>query len=155
MSGVMQVMDATYMKGSGEAAATVRARLFALMLIATTFVALFYVRVFDPTSGQAFFPSCPFHTMTGLNCPGCGMTRAFHQLTHGHILTALHYNALMLLLVPVLGYTLVSQALVATRGKGLPMFFTKPIYVRALFWILMTFWILRNIPVYPLTLLSP
>jgi hypothetical protein len=151
------VMDAAYMKGSGGGVvATVSARLFAVMVLATTFVALLYLRLFNPsTPGEGFYPACPFHTMTGLNCPGCGITRGLHQLTHGHVLTALNYNALMVLFVPLLGYILVSQALVAVRGKGLPMFFTKPVYVRALFWTLMTFWILRNIPVYPLTLLSP
>lgn len=150
----MQVMDAAFVNEGVGVGAGLRARLLAVTVIATTFAALVYLRLFNPST-QGFYPSCPFHTMTGLNCPGCGITRGLHQLTHGHVLTALRYNVLMLLLVPLLAYVLLSQALVVVRGRGLPMFFTKPVYVRALFWILMTFWILRNIPVYPLTLLSP
>ena len=39
-----------------------------------------------------------FHAMTGLWCPGCGGLRAVHDLTHGHLVTALHENALVVLL---------------------------------------------------------
>ena len=37
---------------------------------------------------------CPFRAITGIPCPGCGMTRAFCALAHGHILRAIRYNAL-------------------------------------------------------------
>jgi len=39
---------------------------------------------------HGFYPICLFHSLTGLNCPGCGATRAAYQLLHGHLLRALH-----------------------------------------------------------------
>lgn len=150
------MVETTYFEGQEAGGATLRERLLALGVVGMTTAALVYVRVFDPSNpGAAFYPSCPFNSLTGLYCPGCGMTRGLHHLTHGHFLTALNYNALMMLMLPFAAYALVSYALVAARGRGLPMPFTRPVYVKALFWIMLGFWVLRNIPVYPLTLLSP
>lgn len=39
---------------------------------------------------------CPFRALTGLPCPGCGMTHAFIALGHGNLAAAWHYNALSL-----------------------------------------------------------
>lgn len=151
----MQVMDTTYFE-ERRFTATLRGRLFALAVITATAAALIYLRLFNPAQpGTGYYPSCPFNALTGLNCPGCGTLRGLHQLTHGHLLTALNYNVLMVLALPFLGYTLISYALVAARGRGLPKPFIKPVFIKALFWIVLSFWILRNIPVYPLTLLSP
>lgn len=55
----------------------------------------------DP-SRRAIFPSCPFHRLTGLNCPGCGGLRATHHLLHGRIATALHHNLLVVVAPPFL-----------------------------------------------------
>lgn len=153
----MQVMDTTYFEDrSSSVAATLRARLLAFAIVATTTAALLYLRFFNPAEpGTSLYPSCPFHTLTGLNCPGCGTLRGLHQLTHGHLLTALNYNVLMVLSLPFFGYTFVSYALVAVRGRGLPKPFIRPVFLKAILWIYIAFWILRNIPVYPFTLLSP
>lgn len=35
---------------------------------------------------------CTFHRLTGLPCPGCGLTRAFCALTHGDVRAAWHFN---------------------------------------------------------------
>ena len=51
---------------------------------------------FNP-SAHGFYPVCLFHELTGLNCPGCGGTRAAYQLLHGHLLLALRDNALFIL----------------------------------------------------------
>ena len=40
------------------------------------------------------FVLCPFRAVTGLPCPGCGMTRAFCSIGHGDIAAAFSYNAL-------------------------------------------------------------
>lgn len=37
---------------------------------------------------------CPFRAVTGLPCPGCGMTRAFCSIGHGEFARAFGYNAL-------------------------------------------------------------
>ncbi|HEY3485403.1 MAG TPA: DUF2752 domain-containing protein, partial [Ilumatobacteraceae bacterium] len=57
-----------------------------------------YVVAVDPSDGPGLVP-CPFRATTGWWCPGCGLTRATHQLFHGHLVDALRYNVLV---VPVL-----------------------------------------------------
>ena len=41
-----------------------------------------------------FIRVCLFHPLTGLNCPGCGMTRSLYALLHGDFRLALKDNAL-------------------------------------------------------------
>jgi hypothetical protein len=66
------------------------------------------VAYFDPTSA-GFFPVCPLYMLTGLACPGCGLTRGFHALFHGDILTALDYNALLPFFALFLGFGFVGK----------------------------------------------
>lgn len=54
------------------------------------------VAVVDPTEA-GWLPACPFHTVTGWWCPGCGLTRATHHLLRGEVAEALSYH----LFVPV------------------------------------------------------
>lgn len=37
---------------------------------------------------------CPFNNLTGLPCPGCGLTRGFVCLAHGRFVEALHWHPL-------------------------------------------------------------
>jgi hypothetical protein len=48
--------------------------------------------LFNPAEYH-FYPVCWFYRTTGLLCPGCGGLRAMHQLSHGHVLEALRFNA--------------------------------------------------------------
>lgn len=50
------------------------------------------------TSG--LFPPCPFYWLTHLHCPGCGSTRALHNLLHGDVVTAFDMNPLLVLSIP-------------------------------------------------------
>lgn len=61
-----------------------------------------YVAAVDP-SERGMFPPCAFRSLTGWWCPGCGLTRATHHLMHGDVLAALRYNALMPLVVTLIG----------------------------------------------------
>ena len=62
------------------------------------------VTAVDP-SDTALVPACPWLTLTGWWCPGCGLTRATHHLLRGDVATALAYN---LLVVPVLAAIVLS-----------------------------------------------
>jgi hypothetical protein len=55
---------------------------------------------FDPSQGG--FPACPFRSITGLLCPGCGSQRAVHDLMHLQVGRAFHHNALLVLAIPAL-----------------------------------------------------
>ncbi|HLW54940.1 MAG TPA: DUF2752 domain-containing protein [Candidatus Angelobacter sp.] len=54
-----------------------------------------------PPSQYSIYPRCPFYAATHLLCPGCGGTRALYELLHMNLRGALHYNALVTVLVPV------------------------------------------------------
>ncbi len=43
-----------------------------------------------------FIPKCTFHTITGYNCPGCGMTRASIALARFQVVESLKYNAVII-----------------------------------------------------------
>jgi hypothetical protein len=50
---------------------------------------------FDPATTW-WFPSCPFHALTGWLCPLCGSLRALHALARGAPLAALAFNPLII-----------------------------------------------------------
>lgn len=58
------------------------------------------------------FP-CYFYQLTGFYCVGCGGSRAVFALLHGNLALALHYNALIVLSLPFLGYFLLALFLKA------------------------------------------
>jgi Protein of unknown function (DUF2752) len=113
-----------------------------------------FVAYFDPST-QHFFPVCPLFAMTGLACPGCGLTRGFHALFHGDVLTALDFNALIPVWAAIFLYVFVSLCVLAVRGRGLPMWPTHPRFLWGFMIVLLAFAVLRNLPVYPFTILFP
>lgn len=112
------------------------------------------VTYFDPSKSN-LFPVCPLFALTGFACPGCGLTRGFHSLFHGDIISAIDFNALIPLWAVIFAWVFVSLLLLALRGKGLPMWPTAPKFLWVLLFVMVGFGIMRNIPVWPLTILFP
>jgi hypothetical protein len=102
------------------------------------------VFLFDPATHH-FFPTCQFHRLTGLNCPGCGMTRALYALLHGDLPTALRDNAFFILTLVALAMRGVWLGLKQLRrrptGEFFPLKFLWLVLVVAL-----VFTVLRNLP---------
>ena len=98
----------------------------------------------DPTRYR-ITPPCPYLALTGLACPGCGLTRAAHFLLHGDITKAFAFNPWAFFSTPALAVF----ALLPT--------FTDPVRtVRArtgISWVMLVvtvaFWIWRNTASYP------
>lgn len=129
-------------------------RILAGIGVGTMAMGAFGVRLFDPTS-VSFLPPCPLLSLTGFACPGCGLTRGFHALSHGDILTALDFNALVPIWSIVIAYVFVSLLLTAFRGRGLPWRFVTPGVLIGSLVLLLVFGVLRNLSYYPFTVLFP
>lgn len=109
---------------------------------------------FDPTRA-GFFPVCPMYSLTGFACPGCGLTRGFHALFHGDILTALDYNALIPVFIFIFGFFYLSMFLVAVRGRAFPRWAIGLQAIWGMLVLLLVFGFVRNLPFYPFNLLFP
>ncbi len=104
--------------------------------------------------GQAFFPKCQFHGLTGMQCPGCGSTRALHHLLNGRIVDALRSNAMLVGFLPVAAVVVVGGFRRWWRGGE----FLPFIGGRLVWWavgLMLAFFFVRNIPVRPFTFLNP
>jgi len=44
---------------------------------------------------------CIFKNLLGIECPGCGMTRAFSCILHGDLIAAVSYNRLVVIVFPL------------------------------------------------------
>lgn len=64
-------------------------------------VAIYVIWRFNPTDA-VWMPKCVIHSLTGLQCPGCGITRAIHATLHGNFRQAIAYNYFLLLSLPYL-----------------------------------------------------
>jgi len=108
----------------------------------------------DPASSD-LFPKCPTWAWFGLYCPGCGTLRALHDLSHGDLVGALGMNPVLVLALPFLVHGLVATATQQRTGRALPRWMTSPAAGWAIFWILVGYTLMRNLPWPPFTLLAP
>lgn len=105
---------------------------------------LFYY-IFSPEESN-LFPKCAFHSMTGLDCPGCGSQRAIHHLLHLRIKDAFLSNPLLILVIP---YIILCLYMEYFGGKEIFPKVRKIIYSKYAIWgiltIILLFWIVRNL----------
>ena len=111
----------------------------------------------DPEEGIAFFPKCVFRETTGWNCAGCGGTRAAYALTQGDVATAFRKNPLLLLMAPFLAAGILMEGaawVFKERYRG-----PRVRIPGRLAWVfpvvIVSYWVLRNVPVWPFELLAP
>lgn len=130
-----------------------RALIVALLLLCGM-VALWLLRENGP--GSSLLPPCLFHQLTGLHCPGCGMTRATHAALHGDLAGAFRHNVLGMILLPLAMLGIVLELLAWTKTSRAGWRLVPP---RGLAWLLglavISFWLLRNLPWWPFNLLAP
>ena len=108
----------------------------------------------DPLE-SSFFPPCVFFVSTGWLCPGCGSTRMLHELLNGHLVRAFSLNPATFLLLPILSYEFSGRWAAYCFGASLPRLAPPSWLVRTALFAYLCFWMLRNVPTYPFSLLAP
>ncbi len=92
---------------------------------------------------------CLFHRVTGLDCPGCGITRMLVSVLEGDLRAAFRYNPAAFFLLPcvllLIAYRAFKFVRTGTRSEG------KWEKAAVIFMILVfvVFGVVRNLPFYP------
>ncbi|HEY7488324.1 MAG TPA: DUF2752 domain-containing protein [Streptosporangiaceae bacterium] len=115
------------------------------LALAAALAGVAYVAAVDP-SEQGHYPACPFRTLTGYYCPGCGTLRMIHAAAHGHLGEAFGRNPLTFAFLPLLGYLWVRWAVSSARGRPMTSVLFRPWAVWALTALVLVFWLVRNLP---------
>ena len=121
--------------------------LFFFIIRCIAILSVVWLYFYFDAARYSFFPQCPFHMLTHLYCPGCGSQRSLSALLHGEIAKALSYNLLFVISLPLVIYS----ALVYTFNtfSALPVqqkLVYSPFFIKTCLWLVIAFFILRNIP---------
>ncbi len=94
-----------------------------LLIVFTLFVIIFILDTKIP---------CVFKSMLGISCPGCGMTRAIHEILHFNFFQSIKYN--------ILAVPLVILGIISTPIVIHDIIFNKNIFITTANKILTKYW---------------
>jgi hypothetical protein len=104
----------------------------------------------------SFWPDCLFHQLTGLHCVGCGMTRALHATLEGNLIKAFGFNPVVMGMLAIGILAVLWELFARLSGRPLPL---RPRMgwrgVWVIIGVLLLFWVLRNVALWPFTMLAP
>lgn len=104
----------------------------------------------NPTDSHNHLPVCPSKLLFGIDCPGCGSLRMIYSLLHGDLPAALHYNAVAVVALPLLGWSWLTWTRARARGQVRPRSWQhwrwSPTIVLV---VVLTWGVLRNLPFHP------
>jgi hypothetical protein len=111
-----------------------------------------YVWISNPTdSAAADVPTCIIKLTTGLDCPGCGGTRAFYYLLHGNVPEAARHHAMAVFAAPFLVWFYLAWTVKHIWGKQLPVPKVGARSMSAFLGLWAVFMVVRNLPWAPFT----
>ena len=121
-----------------------RKTLIIIIAMAAAIVAVAIYFFYDPSQPGTWFPRCTFLTLTGYKCAGCGSQRAIHALLHGDVTSALHYNAALLVALPLVA----AYGIAEWKREAWPRFYlaiNRPWVLISILVGVIAWWIGRNI----------
>ena len=99
---------------------------------------------------------CIIHSLTGLYCPGCGSSRALASLLRLDFYQALRWNPLLVVLLPFAAFYLVWGSVSWVRlGRNTLDDRIPSKLLWALAVLVLVYFPLRNLPLWPFVLLQP
>ena len=129
-------------------------KLCSILFLSGAFISYFFFN--NPSEKGAVFLRCPSNFIFGIYCPGCGSQRAIHYLLHFEFLEALRYNALLVMAFPFIIYiTLIwLYNFIFEKQVRIKLFYNNK-FVWTLFFVAIIYGVIRNINIYPFTLITP
>ncbi|WBB81850.1 DUF2752 domain-containing protein [Micromonospora sp. WMMD882] len=113
-----------------------------------------YALVSDPTrAAPDALPTCLLKLTTGLDCPGCGGTRALWYVLHADLPAAARHHFLFVFALPFLAYLFVAWAGQQAFGWRLPQLRIGPKVIGGFLVAWLVFSVARNLPWAPFTAL--
>ncbi|HXU07566.1 MAG TPA: DUF2752 domain-containing protein [Blastocatellia bacterium] len=93
VNGIRDDSIAAEISSASEGVAPYASKKLAVFALAGLSVLFLVSAFFKPSTGE-YFTICGFKNLTGLPCPGCGLTHSFCALTQGDIAGAFAFNLL-------------------------------------------------------------
>ena len=110
---------------------------------------------FDPATSSGIYPPSFSRKIGGFYCAGCGTLRSLHQLLHGNFKAVVELNPLLIFILPYLLYWFIAYHLQVFLRIKIPLIIWRE---KQIFWFSLTIFlysIMRNIDLYPFSLLAP
>ncbi|MGC2618203.1 MAG: DUF2752 domain-containing protein [Acidobacteriaceae bacterium] len=115
-------------------------------LSAAAFAAAAWILWRFPPASSGFYPRCLINETFHIDCPGCGGTRAVAALLHGRLAEALHFNPLVVILLPFILAFFGVAWFRAIRGSEFRWPVVPEIYLKATLVAALAFTVMRNLP---------
>lgn len=116
-----------------------------LLYIPLLGIGYYYKEAFGTADSSGL--SCMVYQKTGWLCPGCGGQRALQSLLRRDVLEAIRYNALILLLIPLLLFIYISliEVYVVKNQKYIGRIVLPKWFPYVLVLVIIVFSVMRNI----------
>lgn len=88
---------------------------------------------------------CLLNKITGLQCPGCGISRMFISLLEGDFISAWNYNCCVLVMLPVFIYFAVRLGYVYIKNNNMVLYNAETAILVIMIVILLLFAVWRNL----------
>lgn len=124
---------------------------FVFFVISISIIVLYK---YDPSvTDSNLYPDSIFRQLTGFYCPGCGATRALHEILNGNVQAAFEFNPLVVIFLPYCIYLFFNAYILGNKKIIHKYLNNRNLSILAI--IFLVYGILRNIPIYPFYLLAP
>lgn len=121
-----------------------RKQIVAVVLVAAILLLLGVAYfVVDPGSSH-LAPKCMVKTLTGYDCPACGLQRALHSLLHGRVGEAFMFNPFLVLAVPYLLLVIYSQLAGGRCARRVGRVVKHPAMIWSYVALYFLWWVVRN-----------
>ena len=105
---------------------------------------IYYFYQHDPAQSETVFILCVTKNISGIDCPGCGSQRAFHELLHGNFIGAAKLNITIYFFIPLLLFLFLKIALKPFRIY-FPDLLISTKWLLLILILLLIFTVIRNI----------